>query len=126
MKGLPNCISLNFFCDDCAVNKASRRSFQEQTKRVSSILDLIHMDICGPMHTSSHSGKKYFITFIDDYTHKAHVYFLSAKSKAFEKFKEFKVSVENDTKCWIGILYSDNGTEYINKSFKQFLKEHRI
>ena len=84
------------------------------------------MDICGPMCTSSHSGKKYFITFIDNYTHKAHVYFLSAKSEVFKKFKEFKVSMENDIKRQIGILCSDNRTEYVNKSFKQFLKEHGI
>ena len=84
------------------------------------------MDICGPMHTSSHSRKKYFITFINDYTHKAHIYFLSAKSKAFKKFKEFKANVENHMKRRIGILHLDNGTEYVNKSFKQFLKEHGI
>ena len=95
-------------------------------KRVSGILDLIHMDICGPMRTSSHSRKKYFITFIDDYTCKTHIYFLSAKSEAFEKFKEFKASMENNTKRRIRILHSDNRTEYINKSFKQFLKEHGI
>ena len=113
VKGLPNCTSLNFFCDNCTANKASQRSFQEWTKWANGILDFIHMDICGPIRTSSHSGKKYFITFIDDYTCKTHVYLLSAKSEAFEKFKEFKVSVESDTKRQIGILRSDNGTEYV-------------
>ena len=30
-------------------------------------LQRVHSDVCGPMPTDSIGGKKYFITFIDDY-----------------------------------------------------------
>jgi hypothetical protein len=39
--------------------------------------------------------KRYFITFIDDYSRFTYVYLLRTKDKAFGKFKEFKKMVEN-------------------------------
>ena len=41
-------------------------------------------------------GKRYLITFIDDYTRKTWVYFLQEKSEAFSAFKSFKARVENE------------------------------
>ena len=38
--------------------------------------------------------------------------FLNNKSKAFAKFKKWKVEVENQTGRKIKCLRSDNGTEY--------------
>ena len=42
-------------------------------------------------------GKRYFITFIDDYSRKTCVYFLKEKSKAFNVYKSLKVCVEIET-----------------------------
>ena len=36
--------------------------------RSTKKLQLVHSDVCGPMHTESIGGKKYFVTFIDDYS----------------------------------------------------------
>ena len=36
--------------------------------RSSRILQLVHSDVCGSMHTPSIEEAKYFVTFIDDYT----------------------------------------------------------
>jgi len=37
---------------------------------------------------------KYFITFNDDYSRYGHIYLITHKSKAIEKFKEYKLEVE--------------------------------
>ena len=58
------------------------------------VLESIHSDVCGPINPSSNGGKRYFITFIDDYTRKTWVYFLKEKSEAFNTFKSFKARVE--------------------------------
>ena len=86
-------------------------------KQVTRILNLIYTDICGLIQTTIHSEKRYFIIFIDDYTYKACIYFLVRKDEAFEKFREFKVAMENETGCRIWTLCSDNGKEYVNKAF---------
>jgi hypothetical protein len=61
----------------------------------------LEFDICGPITPKSFSEKRYFITFIDDYTRRTWVYFLKEKSEAFEVFKKFKVLVEKMTGLYI-------------------------
>ena len=41
---------------------------------------LIHSDLCCPLSTTSKTGSKYILTFIDDYTCKTWLYFLAKKS----------------------------------------------
>ena len=48
-------------------------------------------------------------------------YFL--KTKAFEKFKQFKNLAENQLNMKIKILRSDNGREFCSKSFEQYLRD---
>ena len=47
------------------------------------------------MSTQAKGGYEYFITFTDDYSRYGYVYLMRWKSKAFEKFKEFRAKVEN-------------------------------
>ena len=44
-------------------------------------LELIHFDVCGPMPSISLGGYEYYVTFIDDYSIKALIYFLKNKMK---------------------------------------------
>lgn len=57
----------------------------------------VHSDVYGPLRPISNGGKRYFITFIDDYSRKTWVYILKEKSNAFNVFKSFKVCVEIET-----------------------------
>jgi hypothetical protein len=49
------------------------------------------------MSEASWGGARYLITFTDDLTHKAFVYFLQSKDQVMNKFIEFKDLVENQT-----------------------------
>ena len=71
------------------------RPFKAKGYRAKEVLDLVHIDLCGPMSTSARGGYEYFITFIDDYSRYGYIYLMRHKSEAFEKFKEFKAKVEN-------------------------------
>lgn len=113
-------------CTTCIEGKMSRLPFKNIGTRASEVLQLIHTDICGPMENTSIGGAKYYITFIDDYSRKVYVYFMKNKSEAFEKFKQFKNLVENETEKRIKILRSDNGREYINREFALFLEKYGI
>ena len=126
VEGLPVTKGEIRFCEDCAINKLTRISFTAQGKRATKILDLVHTDLCGPMRECTPQGNKYFITFIDDYSRKAFVYFIKAKNEAFEKFQQFKSLVENQTGQRIKTIRSDNGGEYINAPFQHFLRQHGI
>lgn len=43
---------------------------KEDTLRASQILELVHVDICGPISPTSDNNKRYMIRFIDDYSRK--------------------------------------------------------
>lgn len=58
-------------------------------------MDLIHLDVCGPMIAVSLSGYHYYVTFIDDFSRKTWIYFVNKKDVVFCRFKEFKALVEN-------------------------------
>nr|GEV78403.1 copia protein [Tanacetum cinerariifolium] len=56
-------------CSSCELSKAKRSSFK--SKAVSSSkgrLNLLHMDLCGPMRVASINGKKYILVIVYDYS----------------------------------------------------------
>ena len=81
----------------CALGKNIRRPFPQSENKSKDPLDLVHLDVCGPMSVHSFNGYSYYVTFIDDYSKKTWIYFLKAKSEVFERFREFKTLVENQT-----------------------------
>lgn len=113
-------------CATCAKGKHPRAPFNHTGTRATELLELIHSDICGPMQTESLGHKKYFISFIDDFTRKATVYVIRNKSEAIEKFQQFKSMAEKQTGKAIKKLRTDNGLEYCSADFEKILRENGI
>ncbi|GJY93592.1 retrovirus-related pol polyprotein from transposon TNT 1-94 [Tanacetum coccineum] len=70
MIGLPK---LNYvkdqLCSSCEASKAKRSSFKIKVVPSSKgRLNLLHMDLCGPMRVASINGKKYILVIVDDYS----------------------------------------------------------
>lgn len=136
IRKLPNCVdgvtltpekgNNEISCIHCFEGKHSRMPFKNVGSRAVRPLELIHSDLCGPMENLSYGGMKYFITFTDDFTRMIHVYFLKDKMNVLETFKDFKSRVENELNYKIKILRTDNGTEYCNYNFENFLSKHGI
>lgn len=88
---LPNIISPLRICEECVISKQHRDSFQRVNAwRAKEAMQLVHSDICGPNNPASNSSKKYFITFIDDFSRKTWVYFLQHKSKYLLWLKDLR------------------------------------
>lgn len=102
-------------CKSCTDGKLNSTPFPKRAERSSSILDIVHADICGPMRTSSKGGARYILTLSDDYSRWCEVYFLSHKSEVPAKFVEYKNFVENQTGCRIKALQPDNAVDEILK-----------
>lgn len=114
-------------CKTCMLSKIRVNTFpQESTTRTNGTLEVIHSDVCGPFRVNSPSGSRYFVTFIDDFSRRIFVYFLKAKSEVLRTFKTFKQHVEKQTGRKIKVLRSDNGREYVNKEFDNFLESEGI
>lgn len=101
----------------------------------TNILEVIHIDICGPFLTQTHDGFKYFITFTDDLSRFGYVYLIVEKSNALDMFKVFKAEVENQLDLKIKVVISDRGGEFYGRfdearrnlgPFARFLQQEGI
>lgn len=116
----------NLTCITCQEGKQARLPFTNQGSHSTKLLELVHTDVCGPMETKSIGGARYFVTFLDDFSKKIFVYTMHKKSEVLQKFKDFKLQVENQLEAKLKILRSDNGLEYVNKDMSDFLKSAGI
>jgi len=93
--GLPRLMKATKICTRCTIGKQSQKAIpQKFQSRVENVLDLIHMDLCGPFSTPSLSGSRYFVTFTNDFNRKTRVRFLKKKYDTLFTFKTFKTKVE--------------------------------
>jgi hypothetical protein len=60
----------------------------------------------------------YYISFIDELLRNTWIYFLKNKYEVFDRFKEFKALVENQTERRIKVLRTDNGREFYGNKFE--------
>nr|GEV56086.1 integrase, catalytic region, zinc finger, CCHC-type, peptidase aspartic, catalytic [Tanacetum cinerariifolium] len=75
-------------CSSCELGKAKQNTFQTKTTPSSKRrLQLLHMDLCGPMRVESINGKKYVLVIIDDYSRYTWTYFLR-DGENLDKMKE--------------------------------------
>ncbi|KAI0923982.1 hypothetical protein AcV5_010529 [Taiwanofungus camphoratus] len=113
-------------CEPCLAGKMHANSFPSSLQRATQPLELIHSDIHGPLPVRTHSGYRYWITFIDDYTRFRVVLLLKEKSEAFDAFKRFKAYAENHLNVKIKALQDDKGGEYMSHAFIKYTDDAGI
>lgn len=115
-------------CEACQIGKHSRSPFhsRDPSLRATKPLMLVHSDLCGPLSIPSIGGASYFLTFIDDHSRMAWVYFLKTKDETFSHFKAFKALVENESGLKIKALRHDGGGEYVSHEFRDYCKSQGI
>jgi histone deacetylase 1/2 len=92
--GLPCSESSNeSVCNACQQAKSHQLPFPVSTSVSKHPLELIFSDVWGPA-LESVGRKKYYVSFIDDFSKFTWIYLLQHKSQVLEKFKEFQVMVE--------------------------------
>lgn len=84
-------------------------------------LDLIHSDLSGTFSIQARGGLQYYVSFIDDFFCYTHLYPLKTKDGALTGFKQYAASVETQLGAGVKTLLSDNGEEYVNKVFDEYL-----
>jgi transposase InsO family protein len=77
-------------------------------------LELLHMDLFGPLAYISIGGSKYCLVIVDDYSRFTWVFFLQEKSQTQEIFKKFLRHAQNEFGLRIKKIRRDNGTEFKN------------
>ena len=81
--------------------------------RETKLLELIHYDLGDLIQTMTRGVKKFYVTFIDDYSRFTRVYLFRNKDEACDMFLSYKAKVENQLDRKFKRIRSDRGSEYI-------------
>ncbi|XP_070039292.1 uncharacterized protein [Nicotiana tomentosiformis] len=125
--GLPNIkFKEDKVYEDCARGKKVRSSFKSNKMvRTTRTMELVYMDLCGPMKILSRGGKRYVMVLVD-YSRFIWTLFLISKDEAFDMFISFVRKTQNQLGNQLASIRSDHGTEFENAKFVEFCGEHGI
>ena len=84
----------NFDCVSCQLGKQPVLPFNANESITTDIFDLIHSDIWRPSSVSSIGGSRYFVVFIDDYSHYSWIFNMKYRSKLLQVYSNFAKMVE--------------------------------
>jgi hypothetical protein len=57
-------------CKGCTMGKYVKSTFHEKENRASMIMERIHTNVCGPFSVASTTKHKYYVIFVDEFSHK--------------------------------------------------------
>ncbi|GJT59049.1 retrovirus-related pol polyprotein from transposon TNT 1-94 [Tanacetum coccineum] len=95
-------------CCSCELSKAKRSS--SKIKVVASSkgrLNLLHMDLCGPMHVKSINGNKYILVIVDDYFTHTWTLFLRSKDETPEVIQDFLKMIQRNLQAQVITVRTD-------------------
>jgi transposase InsO family protein len=109
-------------CAGCSKGRPIRKShpLKDIEFRSNAPLDLLHIDLCGPVTPATIAGNQYLFVLVDDYSRKTWVYLITHKDDAVLRFQEFVVMVERESGRKVKAVRSDNGTEFKGGKFGQY------
>nr|GEX27861.1 putative ribonuclease H-like domain-containing protein [Tanacetum cinerariifolium] len=127
--GLPKLIFFkDHLCSSCELGKAKRKSFHTKlTPSSKRQLQLLHMDLCGPMRVASINGKRYVLVIVDDYSRYTWTHFLRSKDETHEVLIDFLRLVQRGLQAQVRVIRTDKGTEFLNQTLHAyfFAEENR-
>ncbi|XP_073291044.1 uncharacterized protein [Primulina huaijiensis] len=128
VRGMPNLLSgIPYVCGDCQKGKQTRVSHPVlPTSGTTRCLELLHMDLMGPMEVESLVGKKYSFVCVDDFSRFSWVSFIREKSDTFDVFKNLIKRITNFHNLKVRKIRTDHGKEFENTSFSSFCSSKGI
>jgi hypothetical protein len=90
------------------------------------LLEMLHIDLFGPIAYISIDGNKYGLANADNYSCFTWVFFLQDKSETQNVLKKFLRRAQNEFDVNVKKIRSGNGTEFKNSQVEDFLHEEGI
>ncbi|GKA12243.1 retrovirus-related pol polyprotein from transposon TNT 1-94 [Tanacetum coccineum] len=114
-------------CSSCELGKAKGKYFKTKiTLSSKRWLQIIHMDLCGPMRVESFNGKKYVLVIIDDYSRYIWTHFLRSKDETPEALIDFLKLVQRGLHAQVITVRTDKGTKFLNKTLHAYFAQEGI
>ena len=114
-------------CAACQAGKQVGSSHHAKNVMTTSRpLELLHMDLFGPVAYLSIGGSKYGLVIVDDFSRFTWVFFLQDKSETQGTLKRFLRRAQNEFELKVKKIRSDNGSEFKNLQVEELLEEEGI
>ena len=114
----------------CQIDKQVKLSYNLlQQTTATKVLELLHMDLIGPMQVESIVGKRYVFVCVDDFFRFNWIDFLKEKLETFNVFKKLCKKLKNEKDVNIEKIIrikSDHGKEFDNGIFAEYCDKYGI
>jgi hypothetical protein len=88
-------MSNEFVCDSCLRAEAHQLSYPMSSSHFAVLLELMQTDVWDPA-IDSFGNKKYYVSFIDDFSKFTWIYLIHHKSEVFNSFNRKILVVQSD------------------------------
>jgi transposase InsO family protein len=114
-------------CAACQAGKqVGSTHHSKNVMTTSRPLELLHMDLFGPIAYLSIGGSKYGLVIVDDFSRFTWVFFLQDKSETQGTLKRFLRRAQNEFELKVKKNRSDNGSKFKNLQVEEYLEEEGI
>ncbi|CAI7736308.1 unnamed protein product [Closterium sp. NIES-54] len=104
-------------CEICLLSKFSRFPFHSVTGRSKKPLELVHMDLVGPLPVQGLKGERYFLTIVDDWSRLMWAYLLKQKDHAtFTIREDWLPFVEKQAESVVKRIRTERSAEQVNRT----------
>ncbi|GJT09383.1 retrovirus-related pol polyprotein from transposon TNT 1-94 [Tanacetum coccineum] len=108
----------------CQMGKIKKEPYPHKPEpSTNETLQMLHMDLYGPMQVESINGKRYIVVIVDDYSRFTWVKFLRTKDEALDIIIKILKQAQVSLKATVRYLRTKNGTEFINQTLRNYTKE---
>ncbi|GJY19683.1 putative ribonuclease H-like domain-containing protein [Tanacetum coccineum] len=128
VRGLPSKVFVNdHTCVACKKGKQHKASCKAKLDRIiRKPLELLHMDLFGPVFVESINKKRYCLVVTDDFSRFSWVFFLATKDETSEILCNLIIGLEKQLNHNVKIIRCDNGTEFKNYAMNEFCAKKGI
>ncbi|KAJ9541655.1 hypothetical protein OSB04_028161 [Centaurea solstitialis] len=123
VKGLPDIkFEKDHLCSACEMGKLKWSSHKTKSDpSYDKPLQMLHVDLCGPIAVQSLGGKKYILVLVDELSRYTWVEFVKKKSQVPLLLINLLKRLQVLHGLQVRVLRSDNGTEFKNSVIEDYL-----
>jgi hypothetical protein len=108
-------------CQGCQLGKQIQHPYHSSESVSQRPFDLVHSDVWGPTPFVSKGGHKYYIIFIDVFSHHTWIYFMKHHSETLSIYNNFSTMICTHFDTSICVFRADSIREYLSDTLHQVL-----
>jgi hypothetical protein len=111
-------------CSACLKGKQSIQPFKSTGTTCTRKLEVVHMDLMGPITPPTNDDEKYALNVLDEHSEMSATILLKSKAEASKEATNLLTHWQNQNECKVKFIRTDNGTEF--SGLDKFCRKHGV